>query len=139
MQLLAHRKLLWVTLHHLRHFVGALMVQLLTALSTLSGQRIILAAACVNIPGTKYLKRQEEESVLPRPTKNNDRNSRARTQTARVTGPDELHKRTNQRPRRQSANPKRHTGGAVQQVGRAARLVVLHDCRAKDRNHKKAD
>ena len=100
MQLLIHGELLRVTLHHLRHLVSALTVQLLTALSTLSRQRIILAAACVNIPGTKYLKRQEEESVLPRPTKNNDRNSRARPQTARITGPDELHKRTNQRPQR---------------------------------------
>ena len=53
MQLLIHGELLRVTLHHLRHLVSALTVQLLTALSTLSGQRIIFAAACVNIPGTK--------------------------------------------------------------------------------------
>ena len=53
MQLLIHGELLRVTLHHLRHLVSALTVQLLTALSTLSRQRIILAAACVNIPGTK--------------------------------------------------------------------------------------
>ena len=139
MQLLIHGELLRVTLHHLRHLVSALTVQLLTALSTLSRQCIILAAACVNVPGTNYLKRQEEESVLPRPTKNNDRNSRARTQTARVTDPDELHKRTNQRPQRQGANPKRHTGGTIQQVGRTTGLVILHDCRAKDRNRKKAD
>ena len=138
-QLLAHRELLRVTLHHLRHLVRALTVQLLTALSTLSRQRIILAAACVNIPGTNYLKRQEEERVLPRPAKNNDRNSRARPQTARVTGPNELHKRTNQSEERHGTSLKRNAGGAVQQVGRTTGLVILHDCRAKDRNRKKTD
>ena len=138
MQLLAHRELLRVTLHHLRHFVSALTVQLFTALSALSRQRIILAAACVHIPGTNQLQRQEEESVLPRPAKNNDRNSRARPQTTRITEPKKLHKRTNQRPQRHGASPKCNAGGAVQQVGRAARLVVPHDQRTKRRNRHNA-
>ena len=55
MQFLAHRELLRVTLHHLRHLVGALTVQLLTALSALSGERIVLAAGRVHIPGTNQL------------------------------------------------------------------------------------
>ena len=138
-QLLAHRELLRVTLHHLRHLVRALTVQLLTALSTLSRQRIILAAACVNIPGTNYLKRQEEERELPRPREEQDRNDRHRPHAPRITEPKKLYKRTHHRKECHGASPKRHAGGAIQQVGRATRLAVLHDCRAKDRNRKKAD
>ena len=138
MQLLAHGELLRVTLHHLRHFVSALTVQLFTALSALSRQRIILAAACVHIPGTNQLQRQEEERELPRPRKQKNRNDRNRAHTARITEPKKLHKRTNQRPQRHGASPKCNAGGAVQQVGRAARLVVPHDQRTKRRNRHNA-
>ena len=137
-QLLAHRKLLRVTLHHLRHLVRALTVQLLAALSALSRQRIVLAAGCVHIPGTNQLKRQEEERELPRPRKQKNRNDRNRAHTTRITEPNKLHKRTHQRKERHGASPKRHAGGAVQQVGRAARLVVPHDQRAKRRNRHNA-
>ena len=138
MQLLAHRELLRLTLHHLRHLVGALTVQLLTALSTLSGERIILAARCVHIPGTNQLQRQEEESKLPRPREEQNRNDRNRPHTTRITEPKKLHERTHHSKERHSASPKRHAGGAVQQVGRAARLVVPHDQRTKRRNRHNA-
>ena len=138
MQFLVHRELLRVALYHLRHRVGAFPVQLLSTLSALGRERVILAARRLHIPGTNQLKGQEEERELPRPREENNRNHDARPHPARVTEPVKLHRRTNQRKQRHVTSLKRDAGGPIQQVGRATRLVVPHDQRAKRGNHHEA-
>ena len=72
MQLLVHRELLRVALNHIRHRVGAFPVQLLTALSTLGRERVVLAARRLHVAGANQLKGQEEERKLPRPGEENN-------------------------------------------------------------------
>ena len=138
MQLLVHRELLRVALNHFRHRVGAFPVQLLTALSTLGRERVVLAARRLHVAGANQLKGQEEERKLPRPGEENNGDHGARPDATRVTEPIELHGRTNQREQRHGTSLKRDAGGPIQQVGRAARLVVPHDQRAKRGNHHEA-